>query len=219
MGIRSSRYTEVGDEHYNFNRNGFVDSSGFRTGDLIFFSERFPKSKIKRLASRWKGKLWNNCGIVIHAPNIFGDQMLILEHADVHPDDHLKSELHMSTVHSGYRLVNLHSRLNSNTFEAIGVRKLMNGYRMKQNWKIYNDNAQQVSTVNTIQNNITKENKDNNLDSTQAILNVMKDLGYINVPYVNLNLNEMTGRTLNKYTKTDYTKTHITQWPRKQSKN
>lgn len=214
MGIRSSHYTEVGEEQYNFNKNGLVDLSGFRTGDLIFFSTKFPKSKIKRLASRWNGTLWKSCGIVIHAPSVFGDQMLILEHADVHPDDHLKSELDLKTVHSGYRLVNLHSRLNSNTFEAIGVRKELNGYRLNQNWKIFNNGDNQISTVNTVWNNVKKD-ENNSIDSNTAILNVMKDLGYVNVPYVCLNLNEMTGRTLTRYTKNKYTKTHITQWPRK----
>lgn len=216
MGAWSSRYRDVGQEAYTFNNHGTINLSTFETGDLVFFSEEFPASSLHRLTRRIRGKLWNNCGVVIKVPDLFPNQTLLLENAEIHPDDHLIDKLKLKTIEGGVRLVSLNDRLKSQqgAFPAVGIRRRGRQFSDKQMQETFEtfDAHNQWRTMKNLTHIMdgTKQT-----ESQTLALNALKDLNIILTPYSKMDLNELAGRALNRHTHDalQYKKIEVFAWP------
>jgi hypothetical protein len=214
MGAWSSHYRDVGQEAYTFNNNGAINVSTFQTGDLIFFSDEFPTSSFHRLSRRIRGKLWNNCGVVIKAHDLFQNQTLLLETAGIHPDDHLVDKIQLKSVEGGVRIVNLSDRLKSQqgVFPAVGIRRRGRPYGKEntafEDFDAYNQyrNMERLRPLMDGERSVT---------SNTLALQALKDLRIMFASYAKLDLNQLAGRALNRYCKDPlkYTKIEVFLWP------
>jgi hypothetical protein len=216
MGAWSSRYRDVGQEAYTFNNHGTINLSTFETGDLIFFSEEFPASGLHRLTRRIRGKLWNNCGVVVKAPDLFPGQTLLLENAEIHPDDHLVDKLQLKTIEGGVRLVSLSDRLKSQqgAFPAMGIRKRGRPYGNKQATETF-ETFDAYNQWRTMKNLAPIMDGTKATDNQNLSVNALKDLKIMFASYAKLDLNELAGRALNRYCheSLQYKKIEVFAWP------
>jgi len=56
---------------------GSIDVSSLTTGDILIFSDNWSDSSVKRMVRNANDKLWVSGGIVINAPTVFQDVMLL----------------------------------------------------------------------------------------------------------------------------------------------
>jgi hypothetical protein len=216
MGTLASRYRDVGQEAYNFNNHGTINVSAFQTGDLIFFSKDFPSSGLHRLTRRIRGSLWDSCGVVLKAPNLFPNQTLLLEYSLIHPDDHLIDKLQQKTIESGIRVVSLSDRLKSQEGQSpsVGIRKIDRSSQDEEITARFEtfDAHNQWAIMNKLHPILYGEKE---VDCRTVALQALKDLKIIFVPYAKLDLNEMAGRALNRYCteRLQYKKIEVYSWP------
>jgi len=192
MGGLISRYqtTDIDeDKIMSFDSDGSLQMNQFQTGDLVFFSERFPSSSISRAYFRFQDRLWTNCGVVFHEPALWPDQVLLLETASVHPDDYLTDKLTLKNTGKGVRLVSLSDRIYSMKFEAIGIR------RRRPREMLQPSADQQFQEARHIVP-LAQENKD--VAQQQFAIQVLKKLDIVKIPYVEPSLNSMAGSALDK---------------------
>lgn len=177
------------DKIYTWNSDGDLQMSEFQTGDLVFFSEEFPDSTLSRTFKRIQGKLWTNCGVVVVMPDLWQNQLLLLETAGTHPDDFLQDKLTLKNVGRGLRLVPLSDRIQSMKFEAIGIRKMRPREIMRPT-----DTRQHVvlKCIEDVQNQ-----KQSPTEQTLAV-DTLKKLKIIKVPYAQPSLDSLSGSGLDR---------------------
>jgi len=216
MGGHSSRYETLGEETYTFNNRDGINVSSLQTGDLIFFSRDFPTSSLHRFTRRIRSQLWSNCGVVLVLPGAFPNQTLLLEAAQRHPDDHIKSKFTLKTATTGVRVCNLSERLNGQDFAAIGIRRRNRTFKDKETDDrfVTFDPFNQWQTGDRIKDLISGKTP---VDEHTLALNALKSLKIIFAPYVKLSLNDLAGSPLNRYCQTHnhYGKNEIFAWPAK----
>jgi hypothetical protein len=203
MGLISSRFSVLDEASvYTYNNKTSISMHEFETGDLIFFSKRFPTSVISRNWSRLCGNLWTGCGVVVYAPSVWPNEVLLLEMADTHPDDFLADKLTLKNVGSGLRLVSLASRIQTaKDFEAIGI-------RLKKARDVFAPSAEtQFRDVNALKD-VAAE-----VTAQTLALECLKRWELVKAPHVQLSLNQMVGAELNKWAD-PYNKTEIYTFPK-----
>jgi hypothetical protein len=175
---------------YTFNNDGDIQLNQFQTGDLIFFSEEFPDSSIARGFRRLQNRLWDNCGVVFYEPSLWPDQMMLLETANVHPDDYLIDKLQLTNTGAGMRLVSLSDRIKSMKFEAIGVRKVRP-----------REMLQPTAVDQFAHAKVLRPLQDQKISQEQFAVEALKALGIIKVPYARPSINALTGSALDRLAK------------------
>lgn len=100
-----------------------VNASKLRTGDLVFFTQNWTSSRLKRQIRSVNDRMWTSGGVVIHAPSLYKEPML-LEYQKSYDDDHLQDALRLQQVTGGVRLVSLADRLKLPNYEACLIRKI-----------------------------------------------------------------------------------------------
>lgn len=208
MGLISSRFSILDEANvYTYNNKTAIAMHEFETGDLIFFSKRFPTSVISRNWSRLCGNLWTNCGVVIYAPSVWPNEVLLLEMTDVHPDDFLTDKLTLKNVSSGLRLVSLASRIQRATdFEAIGI-------KMKKTRDVLAPSAERQFREAKALNDIQKACANGQITEQTLALECLKAWELVATPYLRLSLSQMIGTELNRWA-VDYNKPEIYTFPK-----
>ena len=200
MGTLVSRYQETDFDEtniYTFNDDSTIEMCEFETGDLIFFTDDFPDSSFVRGIRRFRNCLWTGAGIVLYAPSIWKNEVLLLEFGKF-GDDFLTDKLTLKNVGKGIRLVSLADRLRRLEFEAVGIRKTQHRTRLRPNIE------DQFKYCNRLKD-ITKTDKVYTEDN--FVIEALKHLGIVKVEYANLSLNALTGSALKRYA--DYRKLEI----------
>jgi hypothetical protein len=105
--------------------DGTINASKLRTGDLVFFTNNWSRSNVKRKVRAINDRLWTTGGIVINAPDLYQEPML-LEYQRKYTDDFLQDSITMQQKTAGVRLVSLVGRLNHPNYQACLVRRLSN---------------------------------------------------------------------------------------------
>lgn len=103
---------------------GNINIEKLKTGDLVFFSNNWSKSKVRRKIRAVNDRLWATGGVVINAPELFGGEPMLLEYQKKYPDDMLQNQLTLQQSKSGVRLVSLVGRLKQPNYQACLIRKL-----------------------------------------------------------------------------------------------
>lgn len=119
MGSCTSKSRQYG----NMSKDGTVNVSSLKTGDLVFFTNNWSRSKIKRKYFAVNDRLWTTGGIVINHPELYPEPML-LEYQKKYTDDFLIDSFTLQQKKSGVRLVSLIDRLNHQNYQACLVREL-----------------------------------------------------------------------------------------------
>jgi hypothetical protein len=191
MGALVSRYQQTDfDESriYTWNEDSSVEMNEFQTGDLIFFTNDFPDSSIIRGFRRMKNTLWSSGGIVLYAPTIWRNEVLLLEFGKF-SDDFLTDKLTLKNVGAGFRLVSLADRLRRVDFEAIGICKIQPRDRLQPSVET------QFKFINTLKDIV----KDKTINSNNFMINALKKMDIVKVGYANLSLNALAGSALRRY--------------------
>lgn len=121
MGGCTSKSRQYG----SISKDGTINASKLRTGDLVFFTDNWSRSNLKRKVRAINDRLWTTGGVVINSPELYQEPML-LEYQRKYSDDFLNDALTLQQKTSGVRLVSLVGRLNHPNYRACLVRRLDN---------------------------------------------------------------------------------------------
>jgi hypothetical protein len=102
---------------------GSIDVSSLTTGDILLFSDNWSDSSVKRMVRNANDKLWVSGGIVINAPSVFQDVML-LQHDLRKNDNQLQNHLDFTSEETGVKLVGLSARLKFPDYQTCMLRKI-----------------------------------------------------------------------------------------------
>jgi len=172
---------------------GNIEVSSLTTGDLILFSDNWSNSSIKRKFRNANDQLWVSGGIVINAPTIFNEVML-LQHDLRQNDNQLQNHLDFTSAETGVKLVGLSARLKFPDYQTCMVRKINSNVKNA----FQKDSKKHVTVTAAFTSGIPDTNY---VNSGHMIFNALRNAGLledVKIP-LDFNLSHCANDSINEH--------------------